>query len=196
MQRRGPSITSLLIGIATVPAFVMFLVVSAFTYAARISEVRADIDERGRLLAAVLADGSRYGVISGNEASLQTTLSHLLAADPSIAALEILDVQRRPVLMLGPTTGNGPIAFVHPIKGQAIDVDLFDSTGTPHGVATGQPTVREGPLLGYARVRMSPEPLLRAKRMGLLIAGLIVLAAAMLSAILGVISLLKLIAVF
>ena len=186
MQRRGPSITSLLIGIATVPAFVMFLVVSAFTYAARISEVRADIDARGRLLAAVLADGSRYGVISGNEASLQTTLSHLLAADPSIAALEILDVQRRPVLMLGPTTGNGPIAFVHPIKGQAIDVDLFDSTGTPHGVATGQPTVREGPLLGYARVRMSPEPLLRAKRMGLLIAGLIVLAAAMLSAILGV----------
>ena len=168
MQRRGPSITSLLIGIATVPAFVMFLVVSALTYAARISEVRADIDERGRLLAAVLADGSRYGVISGNEASLHTTLSHLLAADPSISALEILDVQRRPVVMLGPTPGNGPIAFEHPIKGQAIDVDLFDSTGTPHGVAAGKPQVREGPLLGYARVRMSPEPLLRAKRMGLL----------------------------
>lgn len=186
MQQRGPSITALMIGIATVPAFVMFLFVSASTYAARISEVRADLDERGRLLAAVLADGSRYGVIAGHEASLQTTLRNLMAADPSIAALDIVDVERRPVVMRGAAPGRGAIAFEHPIQGQAIDADLFDSTGAPHGIAAGPPKVREGPLLGYARVRMSPEPLLRAKRKGLLIGGLIVLAAAMLSAILGV----------
>jgi two-component system, NarL family, sensor histidine kinase UhpB len=186
MQRHGPSITALLIGIATVPAFVMFLVVSGFIYAARIGEVRADIDERGRLLAAVLADSSRYGVVSGNEPSLQTTLRNLMSADPSIAALEILDVQRRPVVVLGATPRSGGLAFEHPIKGQAIDIDLFDSTGTPHGIADGRPKVREGPLIGYSRVRMSPEPLMRAKRTGLLIAGLIVLVAALLSAILGV----------
>ena len=179
MQQRGPSITALMIGIATVPAFVMFLVVSASTYAARISEVRADLDERGRLLAAVLADGSRYGVIAGHEASLQTTLRNLMAADPSIAALDIVDVEHRPVVMRGAAPGRGAIAFEHPIQGQAIDADLFDSTGAPHGIAAGPPTVREGPLLGYARVRMSPEPLLRAKRMGLLMGGLIVLAAAL-----------------
>lgn len=186
MHRHGPSITALLFGIATVPAFVMFLVVSGFIYAARIAEVRADINERGRLLAAVLADGSRYGVVSGNEPSLQTTLRNLMAAEPSIAALEILDAHRRPIVMLGETPRNGALAFEHPIKGQTIDVDLFDSTGTPHGIADGRPKVREGPLIGYSRVRMSPEPLMRAKRTGLLIAGLIVLVAALLSAILGV----------
>jgi two-component system sensor histidine kinase UhpB len=185
-MRRGPSITALLIGIATVPAFVMFLVVSASIYAARIGEIRSDIDERGRLLAAVLADGSRYGVVSDNVPALQATLQGLMTRDASITAIQILDTQRRPIVSAGSTSNDAALAFEHTIKGQAIDVDFFDSAGTPHGIVDGRPKVREGPLIGYSRVYMSLEPLMKAKRTGLLIAGLIVLVAAVLSAILGV----------
>lgn len=185
-MRRGPSITALLTGIATVPAFVMFLVVTASIYAARIGEVRTDIDERGRLLASVLAESSRYGVVSGNVPALQDALHSLMTADASIAGIEIVDMQRRPIASAGAASNGFALMFEHPIKGQSIDVDLFDSTGLPHGIADGGPKVREGPLIGYSRVRMSPEPLMRAKRTGLLIAGVIVLVAALLSAILGV----------
>lgn len=185
-MRRGPSITALLIGIATVPAFVMFLVVSSSIYAARIGEVRADIDERGRLLAAVLAESGRYGVVSDNLPALQETLRSLMTTDASIAGVEILDVQRRPIASAGAAPNGSALLFEHPIKGQSIDVDLFDGTSTPHGIADGRPKFREGPLIGYSQVRMSPEPLMRARRTGLLIAGLIVLVAAVLSAVLGV----------
>lgn len=185
-MRRGPSITALLIGIATVPAFVMFLVVSGSIYAARIGEVRADIDERGRLLAAVLAESSRYGVVSDNVTALQETLRSLMTTEASIAGVEILDVQRRPIASVGAAQSTSALLFEHPIRGHSIDVDLFDGAGTPHGIAGEPPKFREGPLFGYSRVRMSPEPLMRARRTGLLIAGLIILVAAMLSAALGV----------
>jgi two-component system sensor histidine kinase UhpB len=183
-MRRGPSITAMLIGIATLPAFVMFLVVSASIYAARVGEVRADIDERGRLLAAVLADGSRYGIVSGNVPALQETLRGLMTTDASIAGIEILDVQRRPIASTGTAANGAALMFERPIKGLAIDADLFESS-TPHGIGDGRPKFREGPLIGYSRVRMSPEPVMKAKRTGLLIAGLIVLVAAVLSATLG-----------
>src|SRR5438105_11546518 len=173
-MRRGPSITALLIGIATLPAFVMFLVVSASIYATRVGEVRADLDERGRLLAAVLADGSRYGIVSGNVPALQETLRGLMTTDASIAGIEILDVQRRPIASAGTAANGGALVFERPIKGLAIDADLFDSSA-PHGIGDERPKFREGPLIGYSRVRMSPEPLMKARRTGLLIAGLIVL---------------------
>jgi two-component system sensor histidine kinase UhpB len=185
-MRGGPSITALLIGIATVPAFVMFLVVSGSIYAARIGEVRADIDERGRLLAAVLAESGRYGVVSDNVPALQATLRSLMTTEASIAGVEILDVERRRIASVGAPQSDSALVFEHPIKGQSIDVDLFDGTGTPHGIGGEPPKFREGPLIGYSQVRMSPEPLMRARRAGLLIAGLIVLMSAVLSAVLGV----------
>jgi len=186
-MRRGPSITALLIGIATVPAFVMFLVVSTSMYASRMNEVQADIDERGRLLAAALANSSLYGVVSGNVPALEASLQRLLTTDASIAGLQILDAQRHAIASVGPSPPNpAAIAFEHPINVQAIDVDLLDGVGPPHGAANGAPKAREGALVGYSKVLMSPEPLLKAKRNGLLIAGMIVLIAALLSAILGV----------
>jgi two-component system, NarL family, sensor histidine kinase UhpB len=184
-MRRGWSIAALLVGIATVPAFVMFLVVSAAIYASRINEVRADIDDRGRLIAAALAESGRYGVVSGNVSSLEATLQRMLTTDASIAGIQILDAQRHLFASAGTTKVESAVTFEHPIRVQAIDVDLFNSSGAPHGIDDGRPKARDGAVVGYSRVVMSPEPLMQAKRNGLLIAGLIVLAAAVLSAVLG-----------
>ncbi|HET9643460.1 MAG TPA: histidine kinase [Burkholderiaceae bacterium] len=184
--RRGVTITALLIVIATVPAFAMFLVVSGSLYASRVHEVRRDLDDRGHLLAAALAESSRYGVVSGNVPALELSLQRLLATDASIAGIQILDPQRHLLASAGTTASGATLTFEHPIRMQAIDVDLFEGSGSPQGIGNPRPRVREGALAGYTRVYMSPEPLMRAKRNGLLMAGAMVLVAAMLSALLGV----------
>lgn len=184
-MRRGWSIAALLVGIATVPAFMMFFVVSASIYASRINEVRADIDDRGRLMAAALAESGRYGVVSGNVSSLEATLQRMLTTDTSIAGIQILDAQRHLFASAGSTTVESAVSFEHPIRMQVIDVDLFDSSSAPHGIAGARPKAHDGAVVGYSRVLMSPKPLIQAKRNSLLIAGLIVLAAAVLAAVLG-----------
>lgn len=183
---RGLRITTLLVGIATIPAFVMFLVVSASLYASRIAEVRSDIDDRGRLLAAALADSSRYGVVSGNEPALTQMLLRIQATDTSISALQILDEQGRLIASSGSARGESMASYDHPIRAQAIEVDLLGSGSAPQGIADGKPRASDGAVLGHARVLMSAEPLLKAKRKSLAIAGSIVLVSAMLSAILGI----------
>ena len=68
----GWSITARLAMLALVPAFLMLIAVNAWLYAVSADEANADIKERGRVIAAALSEGSRYGVISGNAASVDS----------------------------------------------------------------------------------------------------------------------------
>src|SRR3954468_5027233 len=86
-----------LLTIAIVPATIMTVVICFALYFSGRDEIRTDIKERGGLLAAALAESSRYAVVSGNTASLQDTLNQLLAVDQSLIRIEVLDPKRTPI---------------------------------------------------------------------------------------------------
>lgn len=185
--RRSPSITTLMLCVAILPALMMWLVVSATIYGSQLKDIRADIDERGRLLAAALAEASRYAVVSGNSVALAGTLQGLLASEPSIARIEVLGPTRQRLAGAQSAAEAGEaMPFEHPIRAQAIDVDLFDDPARPH-VAGPPRDLRASPgeVLGHVRVLMSPQRLVDAKRRNLYFAGGVTLAAALGSGLLG-----------
>ena len=182
---KGWTIRATLLVISTVPPLVMLLVVAATLYFARVNEIRADIDERGRLAAAAVAEASEYGVVSGNLASLEETLRRLLSSDKSIAAIDILDLERGRLagVRAGSTSSpDAPLVFEQPVQSQDIVVDLYDSLAEPHVSvpASGSVTTREGRTLAYVRVTMSPAPLLEAKVRSLLLTGVLLVVAGLL----------------
>ncbi|WP_157359567.1 sensor histidine kinase [Caldimonas brevitalea] len=174
---------------AVIPALLMWVAVSAAIYLARLNEIRSDIQDRGRLLAATLAEASRYAVVSGNAPALSAVIHGLLATERSIAAVEVLDDTRQRIAEARTAEDHsGALPFEHPIQALAIDVDMFDDPAAPHLTGAGRDLqVKAGDVLGHVRVLMSPEPLLEAKRRNLYLAGLVTLVAAIVS---GVVALL------
>jgi two-component system sensor histidine kinase UhpB len=84
-------ITARLMLIATLPVTLMFVSAVLYSYFSRSQEVRQELDERGRLIASLLAESSEYGVISGNISYLERTVRWLLQVDRSIQSVEIFD---------------------------------------------------------------------------------------------------------
>lgn len=183
----GWSITARLVTLALVPAFLMLIAVNAWLYAVSADEANADIKERGRVIAAALSEGSRYGVISGNAASVERTVRGLMAADPSITSIQVLDAQGTPLVAVqAQRAGHSAQVFDVPIGAGALDVNLFDSQ--PSSGAAGEVSNAPGRSVrpvGYVRVTMSPEPILRAKRNRLYFGSAMVLLAALVSAAVG-----------
>lgn len=183
-------IATRLVAIAVLPALMMFIVVSVALYLAAQDEVRTDVQERGRLLAAALVESSRYGVVSGNVSYLDRTLKGLLTVDKSITAIEVLDARRQPVIVAGESAEQPPDleVFERPIQVEVLDVDVFDSAA--RGPHVSQPTdprirLRAGETAGYVRVAMSPAPLLEAKRERYYLAVAMVLFATLFSGVAG-----------
>jgi two-component system sensor histidine kinase UhpB len=189
-RRRSWGLAARLMAIALVPAFLMLIAVNLWLYVAAKNEVDVDIRERGRLLAASLSEGSQYGVISGNVAAVDRTVRALMAADSSIASIQVLDSRREPIVTVGTPVGRGDAqAFEVPIATAELDVNLFDTTRTPH-ITIEQPTTTIDPAAaaaGYVRVVMSPVPLQDAKRKRLFAGSAVVLLAALGSAAVGLI---------
>ena len=183
----GWSIAARLVALALVPATLMLIAVNVSLYAVARDEAVADIKERGRLVAAALAEGSSYGVISGNAASIERTARALMATDPSIISIEVLDARRVPVVAVQiPHRGSALQTFEAAIGSRELDVNLFDTLPPPTGaadpLASRNPAVRP---VGHVRVTMSPEPLLQAKRDRLYFGSAMVLLAALVSAAVG-----------
>jgi two-component system sensor histidine kinase UhpB len=187
LRTGGWSFTTRLVALALVPAALMFVVVNFSLYLMSADEVEADVRERARIVAAALAEGSRYGVISGNRASVERTVRGLMDADRSIVAVEVLDMNRAPLLSV---SGNGAAANAFttesPITVEAIEVDLLD-TGRARKGSDQARTARGEPVAGYVRVSMSPAPLLEAKRSRLLLGSLLVLLASVISGTVGLV---------
>ena len=182
------SITARLVLVATVPAFLMFVVVNVSLYVSGQDEARQTTRERGQLIAAALAETSQYGVVSGNRSYLERNVRQLLRTDSSIAAIEILDANRKPIVAAREPILEGIYVFERPIGAEVPDIDLFDQGG-PHvsvPVPSGAPTMfRPGPTAGFVRVSMSPAPILEQQRHRLYVGGLLVLAATLLSGAAG-----------
>lgn len=177
-----------LVAIALVPAILMLIAVNVSLYLVAQDEVNNDIRERGRLVAASLAEASQYGVISGNVAAVEQAARGLLATDPSIASIKVFDAQRRAIVDVEtPLAAHGSQTFEASVDAGALNANLFDSTGAPHVTfeAGTKSATRAGPAVGYVRVEMSPAPLLVAKRERLYVGSAMVLLAALLSGAVG-----------
>jgi hypothetical protein len=81
--------------LALVPAMLMFVAVNVSVYVVSLEEAKANVRERSHLIAAALAEGSRYGVISGNPALVEGTVRGLMQADASVVAVEVVDADRQ-----------------------------------------------------------------------------------------------------
>jgi two-component system sensor histidine kinase UhpB len=179
-------ITARLVLVATVPAFLMFVVVNVALYITGQGEVQEALKERGQLIAAALAETSQYGVVSGNVAYLERNVRQLLKTDPSIAAISILDPEHKPIVTERGAEAEGAYVFERAIATEVPDVNLFDQGGGPHvSVPSASTPFRAGRTLGFVRVSMSAKPILEEKRHRLYLGGLVVFAATLVSGIAG-----------
>lgn len=192
MLRRGWSITTLLVAIATLPALTMSVVLMISNYLTRLEEVRSDLEDRGRILAAALAETSRYGVVSGNRSALEGPLAALMDNDVSIASIEIADSDGQVLVRRARSveTSVDSKPFTYPIRSRVLGTDPFEdaaSLGSNHARSvTSQPSVQAGPPIGEARVYMSPEPLIAAKREAIHQSSIFIVLVMVLSCFLGI----------
>lgn len=184
MARRfwqGWGIAARLLAIAVLPASLMFIAVTATMSMTARGDVRRDVAARGELIATALAQSSQYGLVSGNASYLRTTLRHLLEADPSIACIEITDSAGQPMVSdCQPKVPAESDTFEVPIRIESLpEVDLFEPAPLT------QPGAMATRVIGKVRVTMSPAPIFQAKRRALLAASALVLAAAVVSCLVG-----------
>lgn len=182
------SITARLVTIATVPTIVMGAAVTLALYVAGSAEVAAELQDRGRLTSAMLVEASRYALISGNTASLDGTLLSMLRTTPGVAAVQVLNAQRQVLANAGQAAVSPPLpAFELEVVPAVPDINMFDQAGGAPHVSTpgGSAQLREGVVVGYVRVTMSPVPLMEAKRTRLALGVVIVLLATLISVLGG-----------
>lgn len=182
-------ITTRLVMIAVMPATLMFLVISTALYFSNQDEIRRDIEERGNVLAAALAENSLYAVVSGNTAPLQETFNGLLSVDDSLISIQIVDANRSLLVSVGELAPGRAdlLTFERPLSRQIPDIDLFGRLDAPHTSSPDEPAARfrRSAPAGYVRVVMSPAPVLTAKRERLYLNLALVLLAAFSSGLAG-----------
>lgn len=195
--RNWPSwgIAARLLAIAVLPASIMFVAVTGALYLGARGEVQRDVAERGRLIATALAQSSQYALVSGNTGYLRTTLRSLQETDPSIVCISITDDTGQLVASDCPLTKPSQYtAYEAPVRIPALpDVDLLaPGDAQERGPAAGglavppgtsaQPTLR---TVGKVRVLMSAVTLLKSKQRALLASSSLVLAAGVVSCLIG-----------
>lgn len=152
------SIASRLLVLALLPTALMLVAGNASMYWLSLRDAATEIRERGLSVAAALAEGSRYAVVSGNTASVERTVRDLMTADPSLAAVTVLDSHRRTVIEVHSEQAYSRSAdFEVTISSEPLNVDTFDAANT-----AGAADRRNGPPLGFVRVRMSTDPIVAA----------------------------------
>ena len=138
LQTRSWGVAARLVAIALVPAVLMMFAVNASLYWSAQDEVTDDIRDRGRLIAAALAEGSQYGVISGNVAMVEQAARGLMATEPSLAFVKVFDAQRTVMVAIGaPPSVSGVQTFEVPVASGALSLNLFDTTGAGDLFAAG-----------------------------------------------------------
>lgn len=170
------SIASRLLILALAPAILMLAIVNGALYWRALRDAEADVQERAQILSRAVAEGSRYGVISGNTTGIDQTVSGILAADPSVIRVEVLDATRRPVVDRTRVMPNSALlVFESPITFEPMNVDIFDTITRTESAAP----------LGYVRVTVSPKPIVQRRAQRWAIGNAVVLISALVAAALG-----------
>lgn len=186
---KNGNIATRLILITVLPVVLMFISVITWSYFSRYAEIRQDLQERGKLIAAALAVSSQYGVISGNLFDVDRTVGGLLRVDKSIYKIEIFDIQKK---LIVEATDDAVLseklqAFEAPIRMELAELNAFSEGDAPHeSAAVNSPAMRErNDVVGYVRVTMSPASMLDNKRQRIFIGAAIAVAFLLVSAIFG-----------
>jgi two-component system sensor histidine kinase UhpB len=152
------SIAARLLMLALLPTALMLVAGNASMYWLSLRDAATEIRERGKSVAAALAEGSRYAVVSGNTGSAERTVRDLMAADPSLVAVKVLDRNRAAVLEVeSEAVYSRSTDFEVAISSEPLNVDTFDAVNSA-GTAGRSPS----PPLGFVRVRMSVDPIVAA----------------------------------
>lgn len=153
------SIGTRLVWITVVPVAVLFCMIAAFTYFARMAEVRAEVIERGKVIATAVADSSEYSLVTGNFSELQRISQGLMKSDRSIRLIRVRDARQREVFRIVseiPADSSIPDAR-SPVLKQTITVEDFGETGEPHvtGLLATPESRLKATVIGQAEVSMS-----------------------------------------
>ena len=162
------SIGTRLFSISVVPVVVLFCTIVSFTYFARLEEVRAEVIERGKVIATAVAENSEFSLVTGNISELERITRGLLKADNSIREINVLDTNRKVVFSISseaPPDSSIPAAQAEVLK-QVLPVDDFGDTGVPHLTS---PIVDPSskitpPVIGHATVSMSAVGVLAVQK--------------------------------
>jgi two-component system, NarL family, sensor histidine kinase UhpB len=168
------SITQRLLLVVMLPSLIIAatLAVSAYTTGER--DIEDKIATSGQLLARALAETSQYDVVARNQEVLDHSIQRILAADPSIVAIEILDDEGHTIARRSHKASGTEVRFEEAIFGDAPDVQLFDNSA-PHAevLSNADPVYKQGRRVGTVKVLMSTGPLLVGQRHRLIVATLV-----------------------
>lgn len=160
---------------------IALVVVIFFTYFSRIGEIRQDLDERGALIAATVAENSQYGLVSGNYTYIHSAIRRLLAANKDIYSVQVMDKAGAAIVNLRsavPDTAE-TLSYSSPVTIDVSDVNLVDfesseattpaSLPSPSASLPSPGTSRPNSVIGNVHVTLSPASLIGAKRNRLLV---------------------------
>jgi len=162
------SIGTRLVWITVVPVAVLFCMIAAFTYFARMAEVRAEVIERGKVIATAVAESSEYSLVTGNFSELERVSQGLMKSDRSIRLIRVSDARQREVFRIvsgSPADNSIPIAR-STVRKQTINVDDFGATGEPHitGLLAAPESRQMDTVIGQAEVSMSAVDVLASQK--------------------------------
>ena len=176
--------------ISLLPVVLMFLAVVPYSNYSRSIEVDQALDERGRLIASLVAESSEYGVLSGNWGYLERTTRWLLQVDPSIYEIEITDHTKKRLLHVA---GTSPIRadvreFMAPIKRERLVGNTLGDETQPQVSAALPESLfpnKTDDVIGYVHVTVSPALMMTKQRERILVGSLIAGIALLISLGLG-----------
>ncbi|GGY01391.1 sensor histidine kinase [Massilia dura] len=162
LLRRHWSTRTRLLAITLAPLVALCLALLWLSYASRQDEVRADLAERGTLLARVLADSSEYAVISGQYDELRRSMRGVLQSDTAIREIALFDARRRELVRLRGRAAGGPEGryYEAPVLKRLVWLNMRAPDGSiVFGAANGAARPRFE-TVGYLQVRMTPDAML------------------------------------
>ena len=171
--------------VASVPALLMFLVITVALYVSGQDEAVEAVRERGALIAASLAQTGQYGLVSGNSASLERSIQRLVESDPTVASIQLRDPSGRLVASAQAFDREATLTFESEMRADVFALDLLDNSLASSGGTMSPTTNSEGRVVGTVTVRMSSEPIVKQRLQRIAFGTAAVLFAAVVSTLAG-----------
>jgi two-component system, NarL family, sensor histidine kinase UhpB len=172
-------IVSRLVSVVLIPSFLLFIAIITTLYYLVRNDAIADVEERAKVSGFALAQNLQYGIVSGNSKGIENISKQFLAADTSIAVIEIFDVNKKLVTRLGQIEDRKVVATINvPILREIPNVDLFDQSGpsvNPNITTLSDGISTKTRQLGVVRIFAQADTLINSRSPRLLIASLVVL---------------------